>query len=70
MELGKLLERFIVCAISVCVVRNNSDYKLCQQNHVLSLVLVDTNGANDIFINDKLVEDGHAVFLEGEGKVG
>ena len=48
--------------------RNHTNDKLCQQNHVLSLVLADTNGANDVFINDKLVEDGHAIFLEGEDK--
>ncbi|XP_070176619.1 tudor domain-containing protein 5-like isoform X2 [Littorina saxatilis] len=32
------------------------------QNRVLSVVLVDTNGDNDIFINDYLVTNGHAIF--------
>ena len=35
------------------------------QNDVLNLFLCDTNGKDDIHINDKLVEEGFAVFKRG-----
>ena len=36
------------------------------QDHVLSLVLVDTTGEEDLCINDRLVKDGLAEFIPND----
>lgn len=38
---------------------------LCRQNDVLGVYICDTNGKDDVYINDKLVEEGFAEFKQG-----
>ena len=37
----------------------------CRQGDVLDLYICDTNGKDDVYINDKLVEEGYAKFKQG-----
>ena len=37
----------------------------CRQGDVLDLYICDTNGKDDVYINDKLVEEGYAEFKQG-----
>ena len=38
---------------------------LCRQDDVLDVYICDTNGKDDVYINDKLVEEGFAEFKHG-----